>query len=472
MRILLLFLFLSSYTAFCQVNFEKTYSLFHNPELYFIEPLSEGGFIVCGRSLNTSDSTSDFCFFKTDIAGNVIWTKQFSDSNFSPGTPMNEWAATIRQAADGNYIFGGCVDNPSYNNGGAFYGWMDSSGTLMNSVIKTTSWTTSVNSLVLAANDNIISLRENNAGAGHHMNTVELLTSNAQFIAGEMAGSFSLAKQTLVKFPDEGFAAIGIDETYMYDPDYNNLPIVTRFDVSGQKLWEYTIDHEVFASDTHYTALCATADTGLLVCGTIDGNYKSIILTRFSSTGDSLWTKSIGGTLNTSLASIQLANDGGFILAGTRNDNVLLMKLDDNANVIWSKTFGGNNPDKAIYLQQTSDNGYIILAQTESFGAENIYLIKTDYAGSTVNQMTNMGKSDPAKDFNLYPDPFSSSITIRIPGNRNSKFSIADIAGRIVFYGELMGESERFDLSFLPAGLYYAIIPQGDLFKSRLIVKQ
>jgi hypothetical protein len=63
-----------------------------------------------------------------------------------------------------------------------------------------------------------------------------------------------------------------------------------------------------------------------------------------------------------------------------------VIKTDSEGDTLWTKTFGGTS-DEAFNnctIQQTSDNGYVILTSTHSFGTnQNIYMIKTDASGNS-----------------------------------------------------------------------------------------
>jgi hypothetical protein len=112
---------------------------------------------------------------------------------------------------------------------------------------------------------------------------------------------------------------------------------------------------------------------------------------KINPNGDSVWTKSYGGTENEFANSIQQTTDGGYIIAGgtysfgNGNEDVYLIKTDSLGTALWTKTFGGVENDEGNSVQQTIDGGYIVVGITYSFdsGSSNLYLIKTDSHGNT-----------------------------------------------------------------------------------------
>ena len=208
-----------------------------------------------------------------------------------------------------------------------------------------------------------------------------------------------------------------------------------------------------------------------MICGYVSSDH-SIILTHFNSTCDSMWTKVFGGFNDQYPVAIQATNDGGFAIAGRRNDDVLLLKLDSTGAESWSSVFGGMSTDEAIYFQQTDDNGFIILAKTASFGSESVYLIKTDAFGKTSQATTLTEKADPDESITLYPDPFSSAITINLPANLVCTMHVFDVTGRTVFSGILSREKTKVDLSILPGGFYYASFSGRGFVKTQKILKE
>ncbi|MCH9031476.1 MAG: T9SS type A sorting domain-containing protein, partial [candidate division Zixibacteria bacterium] len=118
------------------------------------------------------------------------------------------------------------------------------------------------------------------------------------------------------------------------------------------------------------------------------GDYD-LYLVRLDSLGDTLWTKTYGGSGTDFGYDIARASDGGYILTGmTRSSglgkgDVYLLKISSLGQVLWSKTFGGSERDEGLSVREAPDKGFIIAGSTESFGAgaEDFYLIKVDSLG-------------------------------------------------------------------------------------------
>lgn len=174
-----------------------------------------------------------------------------------------------------------------------------------------------------------------------------------------------------------------------------------KTDANGDTLW------------TRIYGKTTTNEVGYCVRQTLDGGYIvtgnaytaagiNVYLIKTNAGGDTLWTRTFGGTAADQGYDVRQTNDGGYIITGRTSsfgsgpDNVYLLKTDANGILTWTKTYGGPNPDYGNAVQQTADGGYIIGGVTYSFppGDKNAYLIKTDTAGNLSWSKTFGGTAD------------------------------------------------------------------------------
>ena len=140
-----------------------------------------------------------------------------------------------------------------------------------------------------------------------------------------------------------------------------------------------------------------------------NGDYWIV---KTDSLGNKQWDKDFGGFDTEFLLSLQQTDDGGYILGGYSNsgangdktqgiwglNDYWIVKLDSIGNKIWDKDFGGTGNEELNSLSQTFDKGYItggysgsgisgdkseaLLDTNPSFGARDLWLLKTDSLGN------------------------------------------------------------------------------------------
>jgi hypothetical protein len=137
-----------------------------------------------------------------------------------------------------------------------------------------------------------------------------------------------------------------------------------------------------------------TSDNGF-ICAAFTHSFGAggfdIYLLKMGANGDTVWTKTYGGTGDDEGRWVEQTPDGGYILTGftgsygAGGSDVWLIKTDSLGNIEWSRTYGGADDDNGNVVKQTSDGGYIISGWTKSFGAghRDVYLIKTNANGDT-----------------------------------------------------------------------------------------
>jgi hypothetical protein len=204
-------------------------------------------------------------------------------------------------------------------------------------------------------------------------------------VGGDSVDISDFVQQT----PDGGFIIAGLTMTYdIGEGDY----WLIRMDENGDTLWTRTYGGPEYDEPYH---LMIAADAGYLVLGqtmSFGAGGNDMWLLKTDANGDSLWSRTYGGPDGDGAWRIAKTNDGGYILIGDTSsygaggDDVYLIKTDVDGDTLWTKTFGGTEADGGTFVCQTDDGGYIITGYTASFGAGDysLWLIKTDQNGDSL----------------------------------------------------------------------------------------
>lgn len=145
------------------------------------------------------------------------------------------------------------------------------------------------------------------------------------------------------------------------------------------------------------SSVLETGDGGFIIVGHTnqaepdDGAIEpDVYLVRTNATGDVVWTKTYGGSSSDIGSSIHYTNDGGYIITGQttsfgmKSVDVYLIRINSNGDTLWTKTYGGTGQDIGHCVRQTSDSGFVVTGRTTSFGSGgyDVYVIRTDSHGA------------------------------------------------------------------------------------------
>jgi hypothetical protein len=280
-----------------------------------VRQTSDGGYIIAGCC------GIDY-LIKTNAQGDTLWTRTYSGPNPSQ-------ASSISQTIDGGYIF-------ACDLGYADIMKTDSRGDSL--------WTRSY---------------------GGSVNDIEPTADGGYILAGG------------------------------YDTDVR----LVKIDAQGDTLWTRTYVHD---HNQSADAVQQTTDGGYIVAGMTDtGSTTSCVyLLKTNALGDELWAKTCGDSVHEYFNSVRQTSDGGYVVATSRISerpgvlDVYLIKTNALGDTLWTKTYGGTAVDRGYTVLQTADGGYIICGTTYSFGAGDIdvYLVKTNAQGETLWTRTYGGK--------------------------------------------------------------------------------
>jgi len=369
----------------------RTYGGDQNDWAGSVQHTADGGYIVAGYTYSYGVGSADVYLVKTDGSGNTVWTRTYGGS-------YGDEAFCVQQTADGGYIVAGGtnsfgVGTPNYCNMYLVKTDGSAGDTLWTRTYggSSTDWAESVQQT--ADGGYIVAGTTRSFGATEYDFYVVKTNSQSDTLwTRTYGGNGDDQAHSVQQTADSGYIVAGHTNSFgMGTPDYPNMYLV-KTNGSGDTLWTRTYGgsgHDVsYSVDT-------TADGGYIVAGRTDSfgaGLWDFYLVKTNSLGEPLWTRTYGGSSYDAARSVQQTSDGGYIVAGftqsfgAGGQDFYLVKTNSLGQPLWTRTYGGSSHDAALSVQQTSDGGYIVAGYSRSFGAgwNDFYLVKTNSLGDTL----------------------------------------------------------------------------------------
>ncbi len=164
------------------------------------------------------------------------------------------------------------------------------------------------------------------------------------------------------------------------------------------------------SSEDVVNAMTATPDEGYIIAGRtssndgdVSGNHggSDFWLIKINGSGDTIWTKTYGGSSSDIAYSIKPKINGGYIVAGMSQSHdgdleghdysgnaIWIISINDSGNLIW-ETIYSNVPvnDHPISILATTDGGYLVSGSPEEHNEEyglDILLLKLNSGGDVL----------------------------------------------------------------------------------------
>ncbi len=206
---------------------------------------------------------------------------------------------------------------------------------------------------------------------------------------------------------------------------------ILKLDAAGNMLWQNTIGSN---RRDYVRSIQETTDGGFILGGNSESkaafdktqNNRDTLypftndfwIVKTDASGNVLWDKTIGGSNEEILYSIEQTSDGEYILGGTSLSGIsgaksepnmgiagttdyYIIKLDASGDIIWQQTIGGIDDDELRSVKQTTDGGYLIAGYSESIlsgdktennfggiGGNDYWVMKLDASGNILWQNT------------------------------------------------------------------------------------
>ena len=368
---IIFFIIYSRSTA--QNTFQKSYGGESFDVGYSGEQTEDGGYILTGCCNSVGAGDYNVYLVKTNANGDTAWTSIFGGTD-------TDGAMCVSQTEDDGYIITGATYSFGAGDYDIYVNKTDSNGVLL--------WSRTF------------------GGTGADYAYFGKQTSDGGYIISGVTSGFGVNFNSsyLIKLNANGdtlwtkiLTGINSNSGFSIEETYDGGFIIAggfliKTDSNGNVLWS-----RLFDGLGDRESVEQLTDSGFFITGThFFPNDYDVCCIRTDVNGDTLWTRSFGGTNADQGYSGRQTSEGGFILTGytlsfgAGERDVYLIRTDASGDTLWTRTYGGTSLDQGSWVQQTADGGFIIVGQEFGFGAGygGVYLIKTDangYSGCNEN---------------------------------------------------------------------------------------
>ena len=424
-----------------------------------IQQTNDGGYIVVGFSNSNDGDVSgnhgnvDYWVVKLTSIGAIEWQKSYGGSG-------DDWAKSVQQTNEGGFIVAGYSNSNdgdvTVNHGGDDY-WV-----VKLNIMGTIEWQKSyggtfVGTPIYQQTDKAFSIKLTNDGG-------YIVAGSSISNDGDVSGNHGERDYWVVKLSSMG--------TIEWQKSLGGTNTDEAFSIQQTNDGGYIVAGSSYSND-----------------GDVSGNhgFSDCWVVKLSNIGTIEWQKTYGGTRGDFANSIELTNEGGYILAGysdshdgdvsvnNGDSDYWLFKLTNMGAIEWQKSLGGTGGDGAWDIKQISDGGYIVVGGSSSndgdvlcnnFGGwGSCWVVK--FNGSQLS----IENSEP-DFFSVFPNPAQNTINIKAYNKLIGKaYSIYNNTGKVVLSGKITSENTAIEIGDLPGGIYLFSVGEN-LKQTFKVIKQ
>ncbi len=375
-------LFLSSYGYTKEKTFSRIYSRSGNDWFAVVKPTRDGGYIAAGTKETKTESKNDFWIVKTDNNGQIIWEKTYGGVGWDK---VND----ICSIRSGGYILIGETIFKHSHGRTVKVLKLKENGTL--------SWKKSFH----AGDDNEVNAVIE-AGDGDLLITGSVfyqkkknaylwllkLDKEGKVVWNKFYGGSTWdTGKSICRTDDHGYIISGVTEDE--GTGLKNI-LILKLDKNGKKIWEKNYGRYYWDAGN---SIQQTVEGTYIVAGYTylrDTKRSSIWILYLDIEGNKIWEKIYGGQNWDGAYTVKQALDGDFIIAGFTKSkgeggrDVLILKINKKGEIIWERLYGNIGDDEALSIELARDGGYIVAGYTVSVEADikDAWLLKLDRNGN------------------------------------------------------------------------------------------
>lgn len=391
-----------------------------------VKQTPDSGFIVVGQTLDSIQHYDEVYVIKVDKNGNIDWSK-----SYGPSTPFYQGLSPISvdPTPDGGYFISGTLSTGGATLDRVFLLKINSTG----NIVFTKAYDSPVFDIACAGKST---------------------PDNGYVIVGysgpNLAGTFLLKTDSIgdlewskCYFPSDSCTLFGFGVTLANDRGYS-----------------------ITGSFIHYTDLNI-------------GSYDKYCVSQIKvdSIGIPQWSRLYGKPNTDNIGnSIEMASDGGFMLAGSMN------AYADGVDLYMIKTdeFGNSGCNEyvlpIVLMNGPSSISNITLLESNCNTRNTSLNIVVGSGGTEVPQCSTANTIEPPYDqtmFSLYPNPAYDRFTLKLNiSSNNARVEVSDISGKILLKEKINSRSDlTMPVNFGP-GLYFVTVVDSQFRSTQKLLVQ
>lgn len=435
--ILSLYFFTICLACFSQTYFQKTYPASLDQEGQDVFATPDGGYLIAGYTNTSILYDCDVMVIKTDAFGNKAWSKTYGGNK--PDFPYHMLPTT-----DGNYFLVGY--SQSYSGGGDMdillikidpsgnQLWLKTYGGNGNDYARDITATADGNYMIVGSS--------NIPSQPHNANLIKIDPAGTVIWSKYYGGSANDYGCAIKQCSDGGYIMLG--QTYSYGVGSGDAYLV-KTDAAGDTLWTKTFGGSQNDEGVSLTVNSDNGFTFLVRDSSGAGKDIDVRIIRTSGTGNVMWNKVYGGTQKDTPKMVQKTSDGGYILAaisrsyGWINPDMYILKCNSSGDTTWTRHYGGANHEHCYAVREQPDGSYIAVGKSASYGPDiDAILLKINSNGTMTVGIHEYANNSPII---IYPNPNSGNLNLDLSNFKAKKVTVTDILGIEVFSKEIENEN-------------------------------
>jgi uncharacterized delta-60 repeat protein len=341
--------------------------IFDDSVIKAVLPTPDGNYFVAASTLKPGGRVNDIWIFKMDAQGQFLWTHTYGDREFE------DWLGNVQETQDGCYLVTGSTESKGAGDKDIWVLKLDAQGEIL--------WDRTYGgsksdyakpTLLTPTGDYLISGYTESKGVGERDLWVLKLDAQGELLWDRTYGGSRNDSGTSIELtPDGGYLLAGYTES----KGSGEADIwVLKLGAQGELLWDHTYGGN---KPDYASSVQLTPDGGYLIAGyteSISTGYWDTWILKLDAQGEVLWNRTYGGEKFDFAKSIQLTPNGGYLIAGDTGSkgagkmDIWVFELDAQGEFLWDRTYGGSQNDSEGFFQITRDGGYILAGKKNEDG--------------------------------------------------------------------------------------------------------